>query len=416
MIKTALIYNHRGRLGKDGTAPVEVRVTVNRRAYYINTGVHVRPRDWKHDRVRNCENEETLNERISIMLKRVDDIINEHLNDCTENDIDFKEVRRLVRSPDKRVKRSVYHGDTLKIAQDSEDMTVWMQDEIKKLDVAHGTRKHYKVSVAALIESCTMRKWSELTVENVHKFDAFLHTIKKHQTDAEIKAGKAVEYIGQATVRNYHKDIKALLGRALKFGLINANPYDRMRGEIKRGDKETVEFLTDAERERIEGMTIAEGSMLCTVRDMFLFQCYTGMAYQDMLAFSLDRCQKVGDKLTYSAERVKTGVTFYIRILPNALAIAEKYGGRLPNVADQVCNRNLKTIAMVAGISKKLTTHVGRHTFATWALRNGIPIERVSRMLGHTKITQTQRYAKVLAMDVYQEFDKLDSCAGSAGK
>ncbi len=407
MIKTTIVYNHRGRFGKDGTAPVEIRVTVNRRAYYINTGVHVRAREWRLGQIVNRQDCEELNERVAIMLKRVDGIINERMKDGTEADIDFEEVRRLVRSPDKRAKRKIYNGNVLAMVQDADDMTVWMQDQIPMLDVAHGTRKHYKVSVAALIESGTMRKWSELTVENVHRFDEFLHRIKKHQTDTEVKAKKPVEYIGQATVRNYHKDIKALLTRALKFGLIATNPYDMMKGEIKRGDKETVEFLTDDERERIEAMTITEGTMLATVRDMFVFQCYTGMAYQDMLAFSLDKCQRDGNKLTYSAQRVKTGVWFYIRVLPKALAIAEKYGGQLPRVADQTMNANLKTIADVTGITKRLTTHVGRHTFATWALRNGVPIERVSKMLGHRKITQTQRYAKVLAVDVYSEFEKL---------
>lgn len=406
MIKTAIIYNHRGRFGKDGAAPVEVRVTVNRRAYYINTGVHVRAREWKHDHVCNRQDEDALNERIGIMLERVDRIINEHLKDGTELDIDFVELRKLVRSPDKRIKRKIYNGDVLAIVQDADDMTVWMQEEIEKLDVASGTRRHYKVSVAALIESGTMRKWSELTVENVHRFDSYLHTIKKHQTDAEVKTKKSMEYISQATVRNYHKDIKALLARALKFGLITANPYDRMKGEIKRGDKETVEFLTDAERAKIEGLTIND-SMLATVRDVFMFQCYTGMAYSDAMAFSLDKCQLDGDRMTYSAPRVKTGVWFYIRVLPKALEIAQKYGGRLPRVADQTCNANLKTIANVTGITKKLTTHVGRHTFATWMLRNGVPIEHVSKMLGHRKITQTQRYAKLMAMDVYGMFDKV---------
>ena len=406
MIKTAIIYNHRGRFGKDGTAPVEVRVTVNRRAYYINTGVSVRPREWKFGQVVNRQDSEELNDRVAIMMKRVDGIINEHLKNGTEASIDFNEVRRLVRSPDKRVKWKVYNGNVLAIVQDADDMTVWMQDEVEKLDVADGTRRHYKVSVAALIESGTMRKWSELTVENVHWYDAYLHTIKKHQTDADVKAKKPVEYISQATVRNYHKDIKALLARALKFGLITANPYDRMKGEIKRGDKETVEFLTDAERDRIEELTIND-SMLATVRDVFVFQCYTGMAYSDAMAFSLDKCQQDGDRLTYSAPRVKTGVWFYIRVLPKALAIAEKYGGRLPQVADQTCNANLKTIANVTGITKRLTTHVGRHTFATWMLRNGVPIEHLRKMLGHRKITQTQRYAKLLPMDVYGMFDKV---------
>ena len=393
MIKTAIIYNHRGRFGKDGAGPIEVRVTEGRRAYYINTGVCVRPREWKFGKIVTRGDSDELNDRVAIMLKRVDEAVNEYLDN--EQELNIEEVRRRVKSPDGRRRM-----------KDAEDMIAWMKSQIPMLDVAHGTRNHYRVSVAALVDSGAMMRWKDLTIENVHRFDAYLHTIKKHQTDANVKARKPVEYISQATVRNYHKDIKALLARALKFGLITANPYDMMKGEIKRGDKETVEFLTDAERDRIEGLTIND-SMLATVRDVFVFQCYTGMAYSDAMAFSLDKCQQDGDRLTYSAPRVKTGVWFYIRVLPKALEIAQKYGGRLPRVADQTCNANLKTIANVTGITKKLTTHVGRHTFATWMLRNGVPIEHVSKMLGHRKITQTQRYAKLMAMDVYGAFDKV---------
>jgi len=393
MIKTAVIYNHRGRFGKDGKAPVEVRVTVNRRAYYINTGVSVRAREWKFGSIVNRIDCDGLNRRVGIMLKRVDEIVNDYMD--REQDFDIDEVRRFVKSPDKRRK-----------VKDDDDMAAWMLEQIPLLGVAHGTAKHYKVSVTAMVESGAMRRWKDLSVENVHRFDAFLHRIEKHRTNAKVKDGKPVEYISQATVRNYHKDIKALLARAMKFGLITANPYDRMKGEIKRGDIETVEFLTDEERGRIEKLNIND-SMLSTVRDMFLFQCYTGMAFSDMMAFSLDKCQRDGALVTYSAPRVKTGVMFYIRVLPKALTIAEKYGGRFPQVADQTCNSNLKTIANVTGISKRLTTHVGRHTFATWMLRHGVPIEKVSKMLGHRRITQTQRYAKLLAADVIAEFDKV---------
>ena len=395
MIKTAIVYNHRGRFGHDGTAPVEVRVTVGRKPYYINTGVCVRAREWRFGQIANRQDCDELNRRVAIMLKRVDDAVNDYLEN--EQAFDVEEVRRAVKSPDGRKK-----------LKEPDDMAAWMYEQIPLLDVAPGTAKHYRGSVAAMVESGVMRRWSDLTVENLHLFVAYLHSMQIHRTQAEIKAKKPVKYVGQATVRNYHKDIKALLGRALKFGLITANPYDRMKGEIKRGDKETVEFLTDAERERIENLTISD-SMLATVRDMFLFQCYTGLSFSDMMAFSLDKCQKIGNVLTYSAPRVKTGVVFYIRILPKALAIAEKYGGRFPKVADQTCNSNLKTIATVTGITKRLTTHVGRHTFATWMLRNGVSIERVSKMLGHRKITQTQRYAKVLAEDVFAEFDKVES-------
>ena len=402
MIKTAVIYNHRGRFSKDGKAPVEVRVTINRRAYYINTGVCVRAREWKFGRVVDCGNCNELNDRVMIILERVDRIINEKMKDNNEDNINFDDVRKMVFSPDNRRR-----------LKDAENMVAWMEDEIGKLGVRKGTAAHYRVSVTALVESGAMKRWSDLTVENVHKFDTWLHRLEKHRTDAEIKAGKPVEYISQATVRNYHKDIKSLLGRALKFGLIQTNPYDRMKGEIKRGDVETVEFLTKDELERIEGLTLREGSMLAAARDMFVFQSYTGMAYSDMQGFRLDECRHDGDRWLLAKKRVKTGVTYYVQLLPQALAVVERYGGELPKVAVQVYNRNLKKIAEATGITKRLTSHVGRHTFATWALHEGVAIERVSKMLGHAKVTQTQRYAKVLAEDVYGEFDRLGGRAAT---
>jgi site-specific recombinase XerD len=369
---------------------------MGRRAYYINTGVCVRPREWKFGQIVGCWNCNELNDRIQIMLQRVDRAVNDSLKTESESDINFEDVRKMVFAPDSRRK-----------VKDAEDMTTWMDAEIDKLGVRKGTAAHYRTSVAALVESGAMRRWTDLSVENVHKFDAWLHRIEKHRTDAEVKAGKPVEYISQATVRNYHKDIKALLGRALKFGLIQNNPYDRMKGEIKRGDVETVEFLTSEELSRIEGLTLRDGSMLAAVRDMFVFQSYTGMAYSDMQGFRLDECRHDGDRWLLAKKRVKTGVTYYVQLLPQALAVAERYGGEMPKVAVQVYNRNLKKIAEVTGITKRLTSHVGRHTFATWALHEGVALERVSKMLGHSKITQTQRYAKVLAESVHDDFDRV---------
>ena len=394
MITTTLVYNHRQRFGKDDTAPVEVRVTIARKSYYINTGVKVRSKEWKFNQIVNRGDADTLNDRLRVMLERVDRQVNECLKKGTK--IDAAEIRKRVWAPDGR-----------RTVETAEDMLAWMEAEVKHLHVAKGTRAHYFVTLSALMESGIMRSWSDLTLDNIRRWDDYLHTIKKHQTESEINAGKPIEYIKQCTVRNYHKDVKALLVRALKVGLIATNPYDRMKGEIKREDKETVEFLTDAERERIENLTMTEGSTINTVRDIFIFQCYTGMAYSDAMVFSLDKCQKDGNTYTYSAPRIKTGVVFYISLLPKALEIAKKYGGKLPRVADQTCNANLKTIAAVAGITKKVTTHVGRHTFATWMLRNGVPMERVQKMLGHRRITQTQRYAKVLAEDVYGEFARV---------
>lgn len=396
MIKTGITYNHRRRFGKDGTAPVEVSVLVGRRYYYINTGVSVRAREWKFGQVVNRQDSEEMNDRIGIMLKRVDGIINEHMKTGTEADIDFEDVRKRVQSPDKRRR-----------VEDADDMLAWMEDEVKRLGHSEGTQSHYRTLLLRLTEYGQLRRWSDLSVEAISRWDEWLHTIKKRQSNIEIRMKMPAKTISQGAVHNYHKNLRALLGRALKFGVIQSSPYERMRGDIERGDVETVEFLTDEERDRIEALSLTEGRVIAAARDMFVFQCYTGMAYSDMMAFRLDKCQKDGDTLTYSALRVKTGVWFYIQVLPKAMAIAEKYGGSMPNVCNEVFNRKLKDIAKEAGITKKLTSHVGRHTFATWALRNGVPVERLRKMLGHRKIEQTLRYAKLLPKDVYSEFEKL---------
>lgn len=395
MIKTAIVFNHRKRLNADMTAPVEIRVMLGRKPYYINTGVCVRVRDFKFGQIINRHDCTELNERLSIMIKKVDEIINEYIEQGQP--LNIIDVRKRLWAPDARKK-----------IKDASDMLLWMEQEIDKLGVSKGTASHYRCTLTALTEFGLMRKWSDLSVEHIHRFDAYLHAIKKHQTDAEIKAKKPVEYISQATVRNYHKDFKALLARALKFGLINANPYDRMKGEIKRGDNERVEFLTKDELSRIESLTLADGSMIAAARDMFIFQSYTGMSYSDMQSFTLAKCRCENGKYILSDKRVKTGVSYYVQLLPPALAVVRKYGGQLPQITNQSYNKNLKKIAEATGITKRLTSHVGRHTFATWALHNGVQLERVSKMLGHSKITQTQRYAKVLAADVYEEFDKLE--------
>ena len=396
MIKTAIIYNHRQRFAKDGTAPVEVRVMIDRRAYYITTGVDVKKKEWKFGHVENCGDADVKNDMIAAMLHRVDVAVAECLKD--NKAVTIEDIRQLVKAPDKRF---------TKRDKDKADMLAWMEQEVKTLGVAGGTREHYDVVLRRLAEYGQLTRWEDLSVEAISRWDAWLHTIKKKQTAVDEQLEKPVKCIGQGTVHNHHKRLKALLNRAVKFGIIKSNPYERLRGDIDRGDVESVEFLTDDERDRIEALALPEGQTITAARDMFIFQCYTGMAYSDMMAFSLEKCRREGDRWLYSAPRNKTGVWFYIQVLPKAREIAERYGGSMPKVCNEVYNRRLKDIAKQAGVDKKVTTHVGRHTFATWMLRNRVPIERVAKMLGHTKVTQTQRYAKVLAEDVYAEFDRL---------
>jgi integrase len=142
-------------------------------------------------------------------------------------------------------------------------------------------------------------------------------------------------------------------------------------------------------------------------RDMFIFACYTGLAYSDLIKVSRDDIFREGNDLCIVDKRQKTGTQYNIILLPKALEILERYNYNINLMTNQKCNDNLKLIAHMANIPINLTMHVGRHTFATWALSRGVSIETVSKMLAHSDVGTTERYAKVLPAALVSGYHKL---------
>jgi len=296
---------------------------------------------------------------------------------------------------------------TVEAQSDEPTFLDWIARQVPMLGVSEGTRKHYDPLMSRLEAFGRMKRWQDVTVENIAEFDAWLHTITKPQSDAAIRRGQKAERLTDGAVYNYHKCLKALLNRAFKFGKIDGNPYDRLRGQFKRGDKQSTEYLTEDEMRAVERLLLPGGSVLEVVRDLFVFQMYTGLPYSDMQAFDIADYKWDGTAWQHVGERIKTGVPYVSQLLPPALRVLEKYGMRIPRLSNADYNRHLKSIGTMACISTPLHSHLARHTFATYMLRNGAKIENVSRMLGHTNITQTQRYAKVLAESVHEDFDRI---------
>jgi site-specific recombinase XerD len=175
--------------------------------------------------------------------------------------------------------------------------------------------------------------------------------------------------------------------------------------------------LTQAELDRIKNKVFPT-DRLNFVRDIFLFSCYTGLAYAD--AKKLKRSEiasGVDGSLWIFTNRQKTDTSSRIPLLPPALAIVEKYknyaacstlGFVLPVLSNQKMNAYLKEIADCCGITKNLTSHIARHTFATTVtLSNGVPMESVSKMLGHRNLKTTQHYAKVLDRKISEDMWQL---------
>lgn len=181
--------------------------------------------------------------------------------------------------------------------------------------------------------------------------------------------------------------------------------------EVKR------DFLTQEELDRIIDKRFST-ERLRIVRDIFVFCCYTGLAYADVYKLKpADISRGIDGEYWLFAERRKTGVSSNVPLLPPALAILEKYkdyaevtnGEKLlPVITNQRLNAYLKEIADVCGILKNLTFHIARHTFATTVtLTNGVPMESVSSMLGHKNLRTTQVYAKVVEKKVSEDMKML---------
>ena len=394
MIKTAIIYDHRARTAEGEAGPLEVRVTINRKSYYINTGIKVLRREWRGNSIVNRLDSHELNERLCLITLKVE----REINECIERSepIDVAQIRRKVY----QLLDVEKHGNTAVVD--------WIEEQMPKLGLALGTLKHYATLVKRMQEYGGFTTWQSVTVEQIYNFDHYLHQRTKPQAYTERMSGAEAKKIGDAGVYKYHKCLKAMLARAERIGKIDRSPYSKLHGEFKRGDNENIEYLTEDEMHAIESLRPLAGSIMAAVRDLFVFQMYTGMAYSDSQRFDINNYQLIDGKWVVVSERIKTGVPYVNQLLPPVVEVLERYGWNTPKIDNADYNHNLKSLGMAAGIVKPLHSHMARHTFATWALSHNVPIEIVSKMLGHTNITQTQRYAKVLPKAVKSEFDRLE--------
>lgn len=240
---------------------------------------------------------------------------------------------------------------------------------------------------------------SKVDAAFINGFEFFLKTKKNCCKNTSLK------YLS-----NLHKIVSICFGN----GWMKKDPYANFSFDWEKVEKE---FLSEDEL-----LTIRNKKFSCErlqqVADTFLFACFTGYAYTDLKKLTPENLVKTeSDQLWIHAKRTKTGIDSHVPVLPIALSILDKYKTHpyciknnvlLPVLSNQKQNAYLKEIADLCGINKNMTTHTARHTFATIVtLNNDIPIESVSKMLGHCSISMTQKYAKLLDKKVGKDMSKL---------
>ena len=208
------------------------------------------------------------------------------------------------------------------------------------------------------------------------------------------------QYLDYVTTNGYCQRVKTIVQFGIDNGKIKVNPFMGIR--LRKGEK-SVQFLTEEEVEKIR-TTDFHNESLNRVRDLFVFQAASGLSYTDMAKLVPSDFQQAPNGQYYIHDkRNKTGVFYTAVILEQGVEILKKYHFKLPIIGNHKLNVYLKTIRDLCGIDKPIFSHVARHTYATRCLNRGIRLEVVAKLLGHSTTRITQHYAKLLKNNIINE-------------
>ena len=278
---------------------------------------------------------------------------------------------------------------------------------------AYGGVRHYTIQdlFDEYLAILNNRIGIDLTLRSYRKYelsrDKFYQVIDKGKPLSAITSAVIIEYMAilkkeynLPTANGYGQRIKTVVKYGMSKGLIKVNPFINVH--LRKGDND-IEFLTVEEINRIRDTDFLNAS-LNRVRDLFVFQAACGLSYCDMASLAADDIQFNQDGQPFiHKRRAKTNVYYTSVILEDGLEVLRKYDFTLPLISNQKYNAALKFIKEMCGIDKPLHTHIARHTYATRCINEGIRLEVVAKLLGHSTTRITQHYAKLLEKNVVKE-------------
>lgn len=359
---------------RNGLSSIELSIIINGKRTYVALPMKVNAVEFKK-KMNSKKNNEVLEYTSNIRLK-----LNKYANEMMMKDIAITA---------QSIKDYFKCGGvkTYTLTQMKED---FLQHYIKKSEVKAVTTN-------------VVRKY-ELALDKFIDFidkDVEINTITCNHIES-FKIELLSQKYEDTTVAHILQKVKTAFTYALNNGEIKINPFNQVT--IGKNTKE-VEKLDNEEVEIIKRKPLL--GRLDKVRDLFLFQCYTGLAYCDMANLVQSDIQENDGLKFIRKTRQKTKVVFFTVLNDEAMRLLEKYDYQLPMLSNQKYNSYLKEIGDICEIGKELHSHLARHTCATRLLNEGMPLEVVAKVLGHTNTRQTQHYAKLLDRTVLNEFKKL---------
>lgn len=379
-----------------GLVPIYVRITIDGKSVELSSKIYILPTLWLKGKGKvkgNTEEVRTINHSIKVLELKAKEAYHSLLEKG-------KPLTALA------IKNYILgiEGKRHSLLTIFESHTNEIQAKID-IDFAEATYKKYKTTLKYLrnfvkayysVEDILLKDLNHLFITD---FELYLKTqCACHQNG----------------VLKHMQRLRKVIYIALKNDWLEKDPF--IRYSIKKAPSNR-EYLTSEEMQAIEEKEF-KIERLQIVKDLFLFTCYTGLAFSDMQSLTENNLRKgIDGEMWIFTERKKTNKPSNIPLLPQAKAILDKYQNHvvsknkyklLPVPSNQKLNAYLKEIADLCGITKNLTVHMGRHTFATTiTLSNNVPIETVSKMLGHSDLRTTQIYAKVVEKKVSEDMKAL---------
>ena len=387
-----LFYIKKQKNYQEGPAPIYLRITVGGKRTEVATGRECLPQKWNAKSGRAIGSKEEIK------------IFNSFLSNLQNQ---LYEAHRCLSEKGELITAEALKSRMLGKSEKGYMLLDVFKDHNKKIaalvgkEFSTGTLQRYETSLRHTKEFINYKYGiSDIDVKKINhefvcEYDFYLRSVRRCSNNS------AVKYIS-----NFGKIIRICLSN----GWISADPFVSYKGKVKTIKRA---FLSESELQIVAEKKFAT-ERLTQVRDVFLFCCFTGLAYADIKKLKMSQIRKGVDGENWIfTNRQKTDERSAIPLLPIAIKLIERYSNHplrlnkdmsLPVPSNQKMNDYLKEIAGVCGIDKILTSHIARHTFATTVtLSNGVPIESVSKMLGHSSIRQTQHYAKILDVKVSED-------------
>lgn len=398
-----LFWLRRAKQTSDGLVPIWIRITVDGKRAEVAAKRKILPEHWDVLTSRanaSCPNAKILND----YLKDVDAEITKRYNILltTKDYVTAEDVKHSLRgtkkaAPPPVIKKSFFENFT--------DFTAFHEARMKIGELSVGRFKRFGVLKG---------KCETFLAQLYERQDILLESVQLGFIAQFQHYMRTVQGIGHNTSMKYAKDLKQVMEFAVTMGHIGKNPFDSFKCTNKPVKRVC---LDEAELTRIINLQFSI-PRLQEVRDVFVFCCFTGYAFKDVQSLTPGNVTVGIDKNKWIIhDRHKTDNPENVPLLPMALQIVEQYSNYpycvandklLPVNSNQRYNGYLKELADLAGISKKITTHVARHTFATTiCLTNGVPIETVQKLLAHASIRTTQIYAQITPIKISVDMKEL---------